>query len=220
MTNKRCQCAENWLPGRFLFELCSFSLEMHVSVELVTGALGWHYLFSTLHRSVMGVLESCPVRSDCLCLGSLVEKVRGNMLWCLLWWKLKIINNIFILWVSDASTSKQNTAQSHSFRTIISLGCMPQKLTELKSCSSLILNVKHGWPEVPWMLYEISLKFRKQLSGTTCSLFLVLFFQHKLAFTALIGCNSAAFFAFSVDTGQIRSRQSSQNNITLTNFEA
>lgn len=125
----------------FVWTLCSFSLEMHVSVELVTGALGWHYLFSTLHRSVMGVLESCPVWSGRLCLGSLVEKVRGNMLWCLLWWKLKIINNIFILWVSDASTSKQNTAQSHSFRTIISLGCMPQKLTELKSCSSLILNL-------------------------------------------------------------------------------
>lgn len=141
-----------------VWTLCSFSLEMHVSVEFVTGALGWHYLFSALHRSVMGVLESCPVRSDRLCLGSLVEKVRGNMLWS----KLKIINNIFILWVSDASTSKHNTAQSHLFRTIISPACMPRKLTELKSCSSLILNVKHGWREVPWMLYEVYLKFWKQ----------------------------------------------------------
>ncbi len=112
-----------------VWTLCSFSLEMHVSVELVTGTLGWHYLFSALHRSVMGVLESWPVRSGRLCLGSLVEKVSGNMLWCLLWWKLKIINNICTLWVSDASTSKQNKAQSHSFRTIISLACMPRKLS-------------------------------------------------------------------------------------------
>lgn len=131
---------------------------MHVSVESVMGVLGWHYLFSALHQSAMGVLESCLVRSDHLCLGSLLEKVRRNMLWCLMWWKVKIINNIFILWVSDASTSNQKTSQSHSFRNIISLVWLAQKLPEQKSCSSWILNVKHKWQ-------EISLKFHNCLEN-------------------------------------------------------
>lgn len=75
---KVSMCWELTPVSIFVWTLCSFSLEMCVSVELVARALRWHCLFSPLHQSVMGVLESCLVQSGRLCLGSLVEKEWEN----------------------------------------------------------------------------------------------------------------------------------------------
>lgn len=134
MAKKKVSMCWEWTPvSIFVRTLCSFSLEMCVSVELVTGAMGWHYLFRPLHQSVMEILESCLVWSDHLCLGSLVETERGNTLWCLLWQKCKIINNIFILWVSDAIFQSRTL-----FWCVKSPPC---KLIGSKSCSSWILNM-------------------------------------------------------------------------------